>query len=93
MVKGVASRKVMMRDSESDMDTNLEKSGQTFKSRLSRYRTLKPATTLADCQRLKITMKKLQSADQAINFFANQIECPTPGDPTDVYIQLMVQMS
>ncbi|GFY38154.1 hypothetical protein TNIN_13311 [Trichonephila inaurata madagascariensis] len=83
----------MMSDSESDMDTKSEKSCQTFTSRSFRSGILKPATSLTDCRRLKETMEKLPSADQPIIFFANQIECPTPGDPTDVYIQLMEQKS
>ncbi|GFY43195.1 hypothetical protein TNIN_378111 [Trichonephila inaurata madagascariensis] len=61
-------------DSESDMDMNSEKRGQTFKSRSSRSETLKSVTPLTDCQRLKETMEKIQAADQAINFFANQID-------------------
>ncbi|GFV05030.1 hypothetical protein TNCV_222471 [Trichonephila clavipes] len=58
MVKGVASRKVMMSDFESDMVTKSEKSGQAFKSRSSRFGILKPATPLTDCQRLKKTIEK-----------------------------------
>ncbi|GFX77380.1 hypothetical protein TNCV_2955781 [Trichonephila clavipes] len=36
-------------------------------------------------------MEKVQAANQAISFFAHQIECPTRGDPIDVYIQLLKQ--
>ncbi|GFV03817.1 hypothetical protein TNCV_680261 [Trichonephila clavipes] len=86
MVKGVASSTVLMSDSESDMDLNSEKSGYTYKSHSSRSGISKSATPVSDCQKLKKTTERIQVADQAINFFENQIHNPTPGGPTDVYI-------
>ncbi|GFS57225.1 hypothetical protein TNIN_224801 [Trichonephila inaurata madagascariensis] len=89
MVKGIASTSKMSSDSDSDMDMNSENSGHTFKSRSSRFGTSTSMTPTTDCQRIKMTMDKLQAADEAILHYEYQVQNSLPGKQKDGFKTLL----
>ncbi|GFY67444.1 hypothetical protein TNIN_294121 [Trichonephila inaurata madagascariensis] len=89
MVKGVASKRTMMSDSDSNMDMNSEISGHSFKSRSSRSGISTSMTSTTECQTLKDVMKRICVAEKAIKHFENQVQNPIPGGPNDGYKSLL----
>ncbi|GFY58288.1 hypothetical protein TNIN_444151 [Trichonephila inaurata madagascariensis] len=86
---GVASMSKMSSDSDSDMEMNSEISGHTFKSRSSRSGTSTSMTPVTDYQRLKMTMNKLQVAEDAVLHYEDQVQNSLPGKKKDGFKTLL----